>query len=154
MTALPLSFSKPIENQQLIFVACSMTTTDEDIEDATEEGHVEAPNESTEEGNPSRLLRIFSVIFAKDQFEMLCKKYDTDGDNHIDSQELARITADMTQSKTEKRHLKWALIGSLAAVVVLLCSTFATSWAAASLLRKVNTNDNTGDLIMRRRARQ
>jgi hypothetical protein len=27
-----------------------MTTTDEDVEDATEEGHVEAPNESTEEG--------------------------------------------------------------------------------------------------------
>jgi hypothetical protein len=110
-------------------------------------GHVEAPNESTEEDDPSRLLRISSVVFGKDQAEMLRKKYDADGDNHIDSQELARVVADMMKNKAEKRHLKRALIGSLAAVVVLLCSTFATSWAAASLSRKVNANDNTGDLI-------
>jgi hypothetical protein len=53
----------------------------------------------------------------------------------------------MMQSKTEKRHLKWALIGSLAAVVVLLCLTFAASGATAILLRKVNANDNAGDLV-------
>jgi hypothetical protein len=125
-----------------------MTTIDEDIENATDEGHVDTPNESNEEGSRSRRLKITSVVFGKDQAEILRKKYDTDGDNYIDAQELARITADMLiQNRNEKKHLKWALIASLAAVVVLLCSTFATSWAAASLSRKVNANDNTGDLI-------
>jgi hypothetical protein len=125
-----------------------MTTIDEDIENATDEGHVDTPNESNEEGSRSRRLKITSVVFGKDQAEILRKKYDTDGDNYIDAQELARITADMLiQNRNEKKHLKWALIASLAAVVILLCSTFATSWATAVLSRKVTTNDNTGDLI-------
>ena len=75
------------------------------------------------------------------------KQYDTDENGKIDPSELAAILQDVVKERKSKQSLKWLLMGSTFALVILLLSVFSMTLAVVNLTREIDTDDSSNQLV-------
>eukprot|EP00523_Entomoneis_sp_CCMP467_P003902 CAMPEP_0168754016 /NCGR_PEP_ID=MMETSP0724-20121128/19274_1 /TAXON_ID=265536 /ORGANISM="Amphiprora sp., Strain CCMP467" /LENGTH=531 /DNA_ID=CAMNT_0008802463 /DNA_START=193 /DNA_END=1789 /DNA_ORIENTATION=- len=116
--------------------------TDKDNKEGTMNQH--------EEIKAGRSIPIESKVIGKENAAILRERFDQDENNEISAAELGQMAQQVNQKDQKIHRYQYALIGLAVAVVLLLCTTFATSWLAVKLQKDLEADNDQNLLISKK----
>jgi len=119
----------------------------------SEQHEEENMNQHNEESNTAgHSIAIHSKELGKENATVLRQRFDKNknGDNEINAVELGEMAQEVNQKDQTIHFYKYALMGSIVSVALLLCTSFATAWLAVKLQKDLDADNDQKLLISKR----